>query len=174
MLPDYIKDNDVSLTLEGDNKVIMMQTAQFLLKNLQKVMLKDAPAIETCEYLQEFKERGQDFFKVGEDLMNPQNLIHIFKACGAQLLMSVAQRLQKKMEEDDMFDAFTGSVPFGMNRAVLAYGQVYTIQAFHERVQTIKHEGTKKVFMDLFLIYANNEFIIRASDFRMGGLLSSE
>jgi hypothetical protein len=112
----------VSLTLEGDNKVILMQTANFLLKNFQKIMIQGKPAILTCEFLEEFRDRQESFLKVQEDLRDPLNLIQIFKANAALLLLHAAQRLQKKMEDKDMFDAFTESVPFGMNRASIAYG----------------------------------------------------
>lgn len=53
---DFIKDGDVNLTLEGDNKVILMQVANFLLKNAKKILVKGKPAIQTCEYLQEYRD----------------------------------------------------------------------------------------------------------------------
>jgi hypothetical protein len=53
---DFMNDHDSTLSLEGDNKVILMQTANFLIKNSRKVLLKGKDPIFSCEYMKEYRD----------------------------------------------------------------------------------------------------------------------
>lgn len=47
---DLLRDHDVNLTWEGDNNVLLQQTAKFILKNLTGLTKGKSPA-ETLDYL---------------------------------------------------------------------------------------------------------------------------
>jgi len=164
----------VQKTWEGDNRVLLQQAAKFLLKNFKAVFLKNRKPAETCEFIQEYKENSDELMKITDDLRDIPNLIKILKANAAIMLIEGFKRLQGKMDEMGPFDGFTTSLPFNVNRFVVAYGDLFTAQNFLKRVEDCKCAKTKEIFDKIFVLWINKTIISRSSDFRRDNLISSQ
>jgi Acyl-CoA oxidase len=69
--------------------------------------------------------------------------------------------------EIDMFDVYLNEVPFSLSILAMAFGEVFYLEAYLRRLSHLKCEKTKKVFLELGILYAISNIIeTRVGDFR--------
>ena len=75
----YLNTNDVHLTFEGDNKILLTQTVRFILKNTQKIITgkKFHPSLS---YIKEYFEDQDKAKSFTDDFKDIDNLKKILKA----------------------------------------------------------------------------------------------
>lgn len=130
--------------MKGDNVILLLQTASYLLKNVQKVV--NGKSIRgSTQYL---KQANAFVLKKLEDLINPESQRNALFWCARQVLFSTSQYLQKILSQMNEHDAFN----FCMKELIhMASFHCYTvvIQTFMETLNSIPNESLRSVLQKL-------------------------
>lgn len=124
------RNHDASVTWEGDNNVLVQQTARFLLKNLQRLTKGQKLQAKTLYFLRldfgEVKEcAGFETKAVLRD--NPQELKRMLVHRANWLLHASVLKLQESVGMyPDVVEAWNNSQVHHLRELALAYGELYS------------------------------------------------
>lgn len=167
-LPDLIQDQNVQVTWEGTNDVLIQQTAKFLMKVFTKYMTKGVLNYKSFQYLKDFEddERTERELKVivntvsemDSQKMNQKLLLSCIKRIMQYRIKvvseMVAQRFSKSMElKKEMFSAYNRTLPDALLDACIFYGEYKTFEFFEEFLAKIDNSKTnEREFLTRLLI----------------------
>jgi acyl-CoA oxidase len=179
-------NNDINTTWEGDNTVLVQQTAKFLLDAFKNKM-KGRPIdkqFTTLGFLDSFEEvnnsdRKSISLASGKDLDCFALLKRMFEFRINFHLQKTVMKLADRVEDkkDGLMTAWNNSQVFYIQNLVKSYSDYYVFNAFRNNIDSIEKlgikkntESTKKMllkFLKLFAltIFENDSGVLRNDDF---------
>ena len=167
-IPDLITDQNVQVTWEGTNDVLIQQTAKFLMKIFTKYMTKGVLNYRSFQFLKDFEddERNERELKaitsavsdMDSQKVNQKLLLSCIKRLMQYRLKvvseMVAQRFTKSMEiTKEMFSAYNRSLPDALLDACIFYGEYKTLEFFEEFLAKIDNsKAAERDFLTRLLI----------------------
>lgn len=132
-----------------------MQTQNFILKCLQKIVGGTQEAPKTLEFL----NHGNDELEGYQGSLNDIEALSTWfekRAC------YYAYRAAGKMMTDPTKaqDVFSKLQAFDMKDLCQAYHETYCISTFKKFIKTVGNDATQKVFEKVLLLYIQNKFFL--------------
>jgi flavocytochrome c len=164
-------------TAEGDYIVMMLQTAQFLLKMLQNA-IQGKKLADVVAYLSALQQPEFNLTKCTPPHANaPQNffdlnyLSDLFKFCALSTVVTVGQDFQQKLGEvDGNLAAAVNSCALELCNAVRAHCGLFLLTNFLRVVNQVEDKALKAVLTRLLIMYSLSSIL---DDPQWNGLLNS-
>ncbi len=166
-------DNDINITWEGDNTVLIQQTARFITNGLKKKMKGKQVPFKTLSFLSKFEEVQTQKLVVNEakDLKNVNMLTDMIEfKCNLLLQKSVAKLTELIGNNVGPFDAWNASQVFYLQNLARSYGELYVFNCFRSKIDQLVESPTRNVLLDLLQLYAltvveRDLVLLRENDF---------
>lgn len=149
-----------SPTFEGENTVMALQTARYLVKCLQKIQ-KNKEISENVDYLTKLNEilsisrcsarRADDF--------DNQLLLDLVKVNAAYMVYVAGKNLAKKGAEVGFKNAWDTKVGISLIEASRAHISQYTYRAFFNKLADVKCPKLKSALANLCALYGVNQLL---------------
>ncbi|OCT60695.1 hypothetical protein XELAEV_18046716mg [Xenopus laevis] len=178
-IPDIYVTFTPSCTYEGENTVMMLQTARFLVKSYIAV-LAGKQLDGTVSYLNDVSQHrvqphpvaGRSFLK---DINDIQNLVEAYKQRAAWLVVAAAKNVNadvesaRKMRKEDAWNK--NSVD--LVRASEAHCHYVVVRLFAEKLSEVLDVAAHRILSSLCLFYALHGISKNTGDFLQAGLLTA-
>jgi acyl-CoA oxidase len=156
-----IDDYHVMTTWEGENYVLIQQTAKFLLKRYFKITQGQENKYSSLDYIQLEPLDGQKLeLKSPEQLKCPHFLHEIMKFRAAKALQVAMNYISTRVAEGaDQFTCYNEALAAGLNEACIYYGELYIYRSALRGLASAKSEGTRQFILNLLRIFAYNKIL---------------
>ncbi|XP_050310875.1 peroxisomal acyl-coenzyme A oxidase 3-like isoform X1 [Anthonomus grandis grandis] len=157
-LGDIRNDHDANLTYEGENHVLIQQTANWLIK-LWPLVLKGqriATPLRSVDFLTDgLKILGGVTWKAGnvEEVCQPEIIMSIYQWLVCYLLKSTHDKLENLLAKKDVFWAKNDNQVFHAKNLSIAFIQHFMLQTMLETIQVAPSPEIKAVLTKLFALY---------------------
>ncbi|XP_024026847.1 peroxisomal acyl-coenzyme A oxidase 1 isoform X1 [Morus notabilis] len=171
-LPELFAVYIPTCTYEGDNVVLLLQVARFLMKTVSQLPSGEKP-VGTTAYLGRVEDLMQcrSTSQKAEDWINPSVVLEVFEARAARLSIACAQNLSKFANRDEGFSELAADLV----EAAVAHCQLIVISKFIEKLrQDIPGKGVKEQLQILCYVYALNLLHKHLGDFVSTGCITPE
>ncbi|KAK9716339.1 hypothetical protein RND81_06G226700 [Saponaria officinalis] len=151
-LPELFAVYVPACTYEGDNIVLLLQVARFLMKTVSNLG-SSKPPVGTIAYMGrvEHLARSRCTVQKAEDWLNPDVVIEAFEARSLRMSLACAQNLRRFSNQDEGFLELSAD----LLGAALAHCQLIVVLKFIEKLQQdIPGDGVKEQLQALCSIYA--------------------
>ncbi|KAK8916627.1 Peroxisomal acyl-coenzyme A oxidase 1 [Platanthera zijinensis] len=150
-LPELFAVYVPACTYEGDNVVLLLQVARFLMKTVSQLgsgkPTGTAAYIGEAEYLMQCKCNVQK----AEDWLNPSIILEVFEARAVRLAVNCAKIISKASSPEEGFAELSADLV----EAAVAHCELIILSKFIEKVQQdIEGKGVKEQLQILCNIYA--------------------
>lgn len=176
MIPTAIADSHVSMTWEGDNYVLINQTARFVLKAAMKAFGTKSPQkYKTVEYLwvddpeDIFKSPLEDYPSLLADLDVIGRLLSYRAKRSAEAAMKT---FQNNLSEAEPFSAWNMTVPYGFTDLAIHYGELYIFQTALRIIRSCQEDENRMYMERLLRIFGLTK--LKASWAYLGDKLSRD
>eukprot|EP00743_Colponemidia_sp_Colp-15_P006276 GILK01006752.1.p1 GENE.GILK01006752.1~~GILK01006752.1.p1 ORF type:complete len:716 (-),score=98.61 GILK01006752.1:237-2384(-) len=155
---DLREDNDPNCTYEGDNSVLIQQTAKFLLTTLKAVLTgkKLKSPLGTVKYVEEVlvEDRIRCEATTESAICQVDVIVAALKQRALTHLKMSAERLQAKLGEgEDVFTAWNSSQVFYLQSTAIAHMDYTTSRVFAEQIARCAQPKLKLVLEKLCVLY---------------------
>ncbi|KAF5795806.1 putative acyl-CoA oxidase, acyl-CoA dehydrogenase/oxidase and middle domain superfamily [Helianthus annuus] len=150
-LPELFAFYVPACTYEGENVVMLLQVARFLVKTVSD--LGNKQPVGTAAYLGRVAPLTQKncVVQTAEDWLNPGAIVEAFEARAARMAASCCQRLAEYKSPEEGFAELSADLV----EASLAHCQVIVVSTFIRRLQQdIPGKGVKQALEVLCYVYA--------------------
>ena len=135
---------------EGENTVMFLQTARFLMKALQKA-LNGEKLTPTVQYFETLVGRGK---RIEQLDTTPRGILKALQAAAAGKIALAAKRLQEKMKTVSIAQA-TNQIGIEMASAAELHCQVFFLQSAIDVLEGLtQNKNLSTVFNDILDLYA--------------------
>ncbi|CAJ2645834.1 unnamed protein product [Trifolium pratense] len=151
-LPELFAVYVPACTYEGDNTVLLLQVARYLIKTISQLGSGNQP-VGTTAYLAHVEQlmQYQSDVKRAEDWLKPNVVIEAFEARAARMSVAVAQNLSKFTDPEEGFQELSTDLV----EAATAHCQLIVVSKFIEKLQQdIPGNGVKRQLEVLCGVYA--------------------
>lgn len=151
-LPELFAVYVPACTYEGDNIVLLLQVARFLMKTVSQLGSGKQPAGATA-YMRQIEHLMQCRCNVqrAEDWLKPSAILEVFEARAARMSVACAQHLSKFSSPEEGFAELSADLV----EAAVAHCQLIVVSKFIDKVQQdIPGKGIKQQLEVLCSIYA--------------------
>ncbi|RID69711.1 hypothetical protein BRARA_C01789 [Brassica rapa] len=151
-LPELFAVYVPACTYEGDNVVLQLQVARFLMKTVAQLSSGKAPA-GTTAYMGRAKHLLQcrSSIQKAEDWLNPAMVLEAFEARALRMAVSCANNLKKFENQEQGFSELLADLV----EAGIAHCQLIVVSKFIAKLERdIKGKGVKNQLRNLCYIYA--------------------
>lgn len=163
-------------TFEGENTVMMLQTARFLMKVYDQVQsgklvhglvsyLNDLPS-------QRIQPQQVAVWPTVVDINNPDSLTEIYKLRAARLIDIAAKSLQGEMSHRKSKEVAWNLTSVGLVRATDAHCHYVVVKLFADKLLKIQDKTIQAVLRNLFLLYSLYGISQKAGDFLQGNIMT--
>ncbi len=122
-LGDLRNDNDPSCTYEGDNNVILQQTANYLLGFMESGTIKITSPMHTVDFLQNMKNILTSKFSAGQNLLD--TVMNGYKWLCCYLVQTSGQKIQDALHKGvDPFTARNDAQIYRCHTLAIAFFEV--------------------------------------------------
>jgi acyl-CoA oxidase len=171
-LPKIYVHCSPACTYEGENTVMLLQTARFLAKSFQEAH-SGQPVTRSVAYLSE-KLPVKSTLK---SCLNIESLVNAYKHRAKRLLARACTRLAELQGHgSELYDAWNKSSVY-LVKAAEAHCNMWVIEAFAESLTLTGCGGCPAVLAvltDLFRLYATSGILVNSGDFTEDGYMSAE
>ncbi|CAI0413141.1 unnamed protein product [Linum tenue] len=172
-LPELFAVYVPACTYEGDNVVLLLQVARFLMKTVAQLPSGKKPVGTTAylgrvEHLMQYRCGVQN----AEDWLNPSVILEVFEARAARMCVNRAQKLGSFPNPEEGFAELSAFLA----EAAVAHCQLIVVSKFIEKLQQDipGGEGVKQQLRNLCNIYALNLINRHLGDFLSTGAISAK
>ncbi|XP_068635662.1 peroxisomal acyl-coenzyme A oxidase 1-like [Aristolochia californica] len=150
-LPELFAVYVPACTYEGDNTVLLLQVARFLVKTVSQVTSGKQP-IGTTAYMGRLEQLLQSTCAVRnvEDWLNPAVVLEAFEARAARLSVACAKNINMAASPEEGF----ADISADLAEAAVAHCQLIIVSKFIEKLQQEIPGGVKEQLKVLCDIYA--------------------
>ncbi|KAL9259766.1 Peroxisomal acyl-coenzyme A oxidase 1-like protein [Drosera capensis] len=169
-LPELFAVYVPACTYEGDNIVLLLQVARFLMKTVAQLPSGKLP-VGTTAYMGRVEHLLQCScdVKKAEDWLKPSIIVEAFEARSARISVACAKRLSEFSNSEEGFMELSSDL---VNAAV-AHCQLIVVSKFFEKLQQdIPGEGVKQQLEVLCGIYALSLLATHLGDFLSTGSIA--
>uniref|UniRef100_A0A8C6TST5 Acyl-coenzyme A oxidase n=1 Tax=Neogobius melanostomus TaxID=47308 RepID=A0A8C6TST5_9GOBI len=175
-LPDIYAEFTPTCTYEGENTVMMLQTARYLLKSYKQAKAGQQLS-GIVSYLNEMEQRQVQAHPASArptvvDINDLSNLVECYKQRAATLVdlaaRSIQQELQKRRSQEDAWN----NSAIDLVRASDAHCHFVVVKLFTEKLSEIGDTAIHAVVSNLALLYALHGITQSSGDFLQAGLLT--
>ncbi|KAL1006051.1 hypothetical protein UPYG_G00067240 [Umbra pygmaea] len=175
-LPDIYVNFVPTCTYEGENTVMMLQTARFLIKSYRQA-LAGHKLSGIVSYLNESEFRLQPQAVSSRptvvNINDLQSLVEAYKLRAAKLVelaaKSIQQELQRRVSQEDAWN----NSAIDLVRASDAHCHYVVVKLFASKLGEIKDTAVHSVLSTLALLYALQGITQHSGDFLQAGLLNA-
>eukprot|EP01018_Ginkgo_biloba_P002585 Gb_39042 [translate_table: standard] len=171
-LPELFAVYVPACTYEGDNTVLLLQVARFLMKTLSQLGSQKKP-VGTAAYLGrvEYLLTNNCGASKAEDWLKPSVVLEAFEARSARLAVNCASRISRAANPEAGFSELSSELV----EAARAHCQLIVVSKFIEKVQQdIPGEGIKRQLEGLCSVYSLSLLHNHRGDFLSTGYLTGE
>lgn len=174
---------DVQQTWEGDNNVLLQQTAKYLIDIIKAKFKGKEVKTRFQEWIKtEPVEGTRNEAQTEEDFLKDSNLLEIFKHRSNLLLQRSALKLSGKLSEKGVhpLDAWNDTQVFYLHHLSKSYGELFDVLQFYNYIQRLRsgelktNEDTKECMILLYQLHCLSRIDADLGTFRDGDYLSSE
>ncbi|CAN1259018.1 Peroxisomal acyl-coenzyme A oxidase 1 [Linum perenne] len=171
-LPELFAVYVPACTYEGDNVVLLLQVARFLMKTVAQLPSGKKP-LGTTSYLGRVEHLAQ--YRCGvekaEHWLNPSVILEVFESRAARMCVNRAQKLDSFSNPEEGFAELSAFLA----EAAVAHCQLIVVSKFIEKLQQdIPGEGVKQQLQNLCNIYALNLINRHLGDFLSTGTITTK
>ncbi|XP_074543344.1 peroxisomal acyl-coenzyme A oxidase 1 isoform X1 [Halichoeres trimaculatus] len=175
-LPDIYVQFTPTCTYEGENTVMMLQTARYLVKSYRQAKAGQQLS-GIVSYLNEAQHRRVQPQPVAArptvvDINDLASLVEVYKLRAAILVelaaKSIQQELQRRRSQEDAWN----NSAIDLVRASDAHCHYVVVKLFTDKLRDISDTGVHSVMSTLALLYALQGITKNSGDFLQAGLLS--
>ncbi|XP_068177420.1 peroxisomal acyl-coenzyme A oxidase 1 isoform X2 [Antennarius striatus] len=173
-LPNIYVDFTPACTYEGENTVMMLQTARYLVKCYRQAKAGQRLS-GIVSYLNEADHQSVRPQPVaagttGVDINDLASLVEIYKRRAAILIELAAKSIQQELQHKSQEEAWNANA-IDLVRASDAHCHYVVVKIFTEKVGQIENAEIHSVLSDLGLLYALHGITNNSGDFLQAGLL---
>ena len=179
-VPTLLSDNDVNNTWEGENNVLLQQTARYIFKNLQRIIKGQAIESEFVSFLtingghaetkMEFTTKAQltDNFPLLRKLLEHRTQLLVRK--------SMTKLQENAAKYQNMFETWNNTQVFHMHALAVAFGEMVIANELSKRVEATKAQcpDTGFVLSRLYELFVASRIVGDLGTFREGDYLNSD
>ncbi|KAK9669133.1 hypothetical protein RND81_13G111700 [Saponaria officinalis] len=168
-LPELFAVYVPACTYEGDNVVLQLQVARFLMKTVAQLGSGKQPvgtvaSMGRAEHLMQSRCSAQK----AEDWLNPDAVIEAFEARSLRMSVACAQNLRSFSNQEEGFQELSADLA----GAAVAHCQLIVVSKFAEKLgQDIPGDGVKEQLEALFGVYALSIIKKHLGDFLATGYM---
>ncbi|KAK9716340.1 hypothetical protein RND81_06G226800 [Saponaria officinalis] len=169
-LPELFASYVPACTFEGDNVVLLLQVARFLMKTVLNLG-SGKPPVGTIAYMGRVEHLTESRCTVqkAEDWLNPDVVIEAFEARSLRMSLACAQNLSRFSNQDEGFLELSAE----LLGAALAHCQLIVVSKFIEKLQEdIPGVGVKEQLQALCSIYVLSIINKHLGDFLATGSIT--
>lgn len=166
-LPELYTYFTPSCTYEGENTVLMLQTARYLIKCVRE----GSDGAASVDYL----KKKPSWSRKNPNLSDPNVLMELYQQRALGLVRFVAHRVEEEVQGGEDLVGALNKVSVHSTRAANAHCHYYVVKNFFDEVQTLDlSSALRSVLMDLAILYALDGISKSSGEFMEEGLLSGE
>ncbi|XP_028828048.1 peroxisomal acyl-coenzyme A oxidase 1-like [Denticeps clupeoides] len=175
-LPDIYVNFTPSCTYEGENTVMMLQTARYLVKSYRQA--RDGQQLRgVVSYLNEADRRlrTQPVSASAAPQLDADDLpglVEAYKLRAASLVALAAKNLQAQLQKGKRQEDAWNSTAVDLVRASDAHCHYVVVKLFSSKLEEVQDSEVHSVLATLALLYALHGISQRSGDFLQAGLLS--
>ncbi|XP_015254595.1 PREDICTED: peroxisomal acyl-coenzyme A oxidase 1 isoform X1 [Cyprinodon variegatus] len=175
-LPDIYVEFTPTCTYEGENTVMMLQTARYLVKSYRQARAGQQLS-GIVSYLNESRDRRVQPQAVAArppvvDINDLSSLVEIYKQRAAILVEMAARSIQQELQHrKSQEDAWNNSA-IDLVRASDAHCHYVVVKVFHDKLKGVGDTAIHSVLSTLALLYAMHGITRNSGDFLQAALLS--
>uniref|UniRef100_A0A1A8J0P6 Acyl-coenzyme A oxidase n=1 Tax=Nothobranchius kuhntae TaxID=321403 RepID=A0A1A8J0P6_NOTKU len=176
-LPDIYVAFTPTCTYEGENTVMMLQTARYLVKSYRQAQ-EGQQLSGIVSYLNESQNQRLQPQAVAAqppvvDVNDLSSLVEVYKQRAAILVEMAAKSIQQELQRGkSQEDAWNGSA-IELVRASDAHCHYVVVKVFSEKLGEVGDTAIHSVLSTLALLYAMHGIAENSGDFLLAGLLSA-
>ncbi|XP_062976396.1 peroxisomal acyl-coenzyme A oxidase 1 isoform X2 [Elgaria multicarinata webbii] len=176
-LPDIYVNFTPSCTYEGENTVMMLQTARFLVKSYTQVSSGQLVS-GMMSYLNDLPEQRIQPQQVAArpttvHINNPSSLVEVYKLRASRLVEFAAKNLQAELNRRKSKEDAWNRTSVDLVRASEAHCHYVVVKLFTAKLSEIGDPNVRAALNNLCLLYALHGIIKNTGDFLQGGILTN-
>ncbi|XP_047527572.1 probable peroxisomal acyl-coenzyme A oxidase 1 [Vanessa atalanta] len=160
-------------TYEGENTVLLLQTARFLAKTWQQVASGESKLTPTVEYLKTASSKN-----IPEKWVNSvENIVNAFQIISVRKISSCMENMQRRVSSGSSFEDAWNMSSIQLTSSAEAHCRVIILMSFYEEMQTCAKNVSPELrivlnqLMELYSVYWALE---KLSDLMQYTLVTSE
>ncbi|XP_045124550.1 peroxisomal acyl-coenzyme A oxidase 1-like [Portunus trituberculatus] len=166
-LPSLYTSTTCTITYEGENTVLLLQVARYLMKSY-RAGLEGSPVLPSVQYL-----TASPVMHHSPPLSN-QALIEAFKISSANLVKETESRLYRRFNSGQNFHHAWNCCSVALVRCAELHSRYYMCEKFLSTVESIiASAGVKSVLQNLCRLYLIHHIILNQGHFLRSGTLSA-
>ncbi|XP_029950513.1 peroxisomal acyl-coenzyme A oxidase 1 isoform X2 [Salarias fasciatus] len=175
-LPDIYVNFTPACTYEGENTVMMLQTARYLVKSYRQA--KDGQRLSgTVSYLNDIGTRRVQPQPVSArpvvvDINDLSSLVEIYKLRASILVELAAKSIQQELQRRKCQEEAWNNSSIDLVRASDAHCHYVVVKLFTDKLAEVGDTAIHSVLSTLALLYALHGITRNSGDFLQAGLLS--
>lgn len=174
-LAQALNDHAVQCSWEGDNTVMMLQSARYLVKSLQAALKGKTPTSDLA-FLAHAPQLLQSKLAAttAEQLKDASNIIKCFEYITTKALVDAAQKMMALEKSGKNKEEAWNECAVELKAAAENYNYLYLANVFNKHIQYAPDTNTLTALTKLFQLFGLYKLSAKASTLLEGGFINSK